>query len=181
MVSGSADFCAAGNRSGLWGRSFASAKSRQTGHPGRKELLDPGPFHHANGDDHRRGICRRLDAHRVSRHPSLSRNSQDAAGSGCTGGVVLHADLADLLGLEPDFQRTLCPGTDATRQGNGLPRGRRRRVSRAGSGLGDGAIFVGCHADGDQVRHAAHTVQHQWPDPPHPNSSCGKASRRPSS
>jgi hypothetical protein len=45
-------------------------------------------------------------------------------------------------------------------KGNGLPRRGRCRVSRDGSGLGDGALVLRRHADGDQVLHAAILVQH---------------------
>ena len=31
---------------------------------------------------------------------------------GCLCGLLLHADLADFLGIQPDFQRDACPGVD---------------------------------------------------------------------
>ena len=84
--------------------------------------------------------------------------------------LVLHADLADLLGFEPDFQRTFCSRTGASRQGHGLPRCRCRGVSRPWSRLGDGAVLFRRHADGNQVGDAAVLIQHQRADPADPNS-----------
>jgi len=160
LVPRSADFCAAGNRGGVYGRPVAWSTCRQTRYPGRKELLGSGSFHHADGDDHHRRICSCVDPYRVSLHSRLGWNSQDPARSGRYGGVVLHADLADLLGLEPDLQRTLCSRVGASRQRDGLPRCRGCGVSRTGGGLGDGTLFFCCHAHGHENGDAALALQH---------------------
>ena len=65
------------------------------------------------------------------------------------GRIVLHAYVADLLGPEPDFQWTLRPRVGSSRQRHGLSRRGRRRISRPGSGLGDGTVIFRRHADGD--------------------------------
>ena len=158
LVPRSADLRAAGNRGGLLSRSFTSSKSQQARNTGRKELLVAGSIHHANGHDHRRRLCCRFDADRLSSHPRARWNSQDAAPSRRHGRVVLHAYVADLLGAEPDFQRTLRPRVGSSGQGHGLSRRRRRRISRPGSSLGDGPLIFRRHADGHQIRHARDAV-----------------------
>jgi hypothetical protein len=111
-------------------------------------------------DDHHRRICRGFDTDRISRHTRLGWNSQDTARSGRRDRLVLDVDVAYFLGLESDFQWPLGLRACAPGQRIGLPRGWRRRLSRAGSGLGDGSVFLGRHADGDQVGDATFVVQH---------------------
>ena len=82
-------------------------------------------------------------------------------GAIATGGAVLHADVADLLGTEPDLQRPLRARAIATREGPGLSRCRSRGISRSGSSVGHGTVLVGCHADGDQVGDSAFAVRDQ--------------------
>src|SRR6266436_6522 len=164
MVSRSIDFCADGNCDRVYCRAAAWGESREAGDSGREKFLDAGAVHHADGDDYYRRICGGVDADCVPRDPGAGWNSEDAAGRGGAGGAFFDADVADLVGLDPDFQRAVCAGAGASREGNGLPRGGRGGVSGAGGGVGDGAVVFGGDADGDKKRDAGVVVQHQWAD-----------------
>src|SRR5258707_1088835 len=164
VVSRSADFCADGNCDRVYCRAAPWGESREAGYSGREKFLDAGTVHDADGDDYYRRVCGGFDADCVSRDSSAGWNSEDAARRGGAGGAFFDADVADLVGPEPDFQRAVCSGAGASREGDGLPRGGRGGVSGAGGGVGDGAVVFGGDADGDEKRDAGVVVQHQRAD-----------------
>ena len=108
VVSGSLDFRLAGHRGRFHLSAYCCIKPQQTSHPGREELLDSGSFHHADGDDHHRRICCGHHARWcIASSSALAGIPKTRERSRRDDGVVLHADLADLLGTEPDLQRTV--------------------------------------------------------------------------
>src|SRR5258708_19458157 len=164
VVSRSADFCADGNCDRVYCREAAEGEAGEGGYSGREKFLDGGAVHDADGDDYYRRICGGVGTDCVPRDPGAGWDSEDAARRGGAGGSFFDADITDLVGLEPDFQRAVCSGAGASREGDGLPRRGRGGVSGAGGGVGDGAVVFGGDADGDEKRDAGVVVQHQRAD-----------------